>query len=160
MKRLIAPIVFVLCAQMSAAPVHAAGAIRPFTSESLSQIKAAHAGGPYVIFVWSLDCSYCQESFAALAQAQRQHGIKVVTIATDRAGDEASAKAIRKKIDASGLAGETWAFGPAPAEQLRFALDPNWRGELPRSYWFGAKTPGTGYSGVVTTAIVQKYMAF
>jgi hypothetical protein len=98
--------------------------------------------------VWSLDCSYCEPSFAALAQAQRR-GLKVVTIATDPADDPETTALIRRKLAKSGLQAETWAFGPAPADLLRHAIDPSWRGEMPRSYWFDGKGQMRAYSGLI-----------
>ena len=104
---------------------------------------------PQVVMVWSLDCSYCEPSFEALAQAQRR-GLKVVTIATDPVDDREAKALILQKLAKSGLHAETWAFGPAPAEQLRHAIDPKWRGEMPRSYWFDAKGQMRAYSGLIT----------
>jgi hypothetical protein len=124
-------------------------AIKSFEPDSFAQIAASAKGQPQVVLVWSLDCSYCEPSFEALAGAQRR-GLKVVTIATDPADDQEATALIRKKLAKSGLHAETWAFGPAPAEQLRHAIDPTWRGEMPRSYWFDGKGQVRAYSGLIT----------
>jgi thiol-disulfide isomerase/thioredoxin len=134
----------------------AADTVRAFEADSLPGIVASHAGKPFVLVVWSLDCDYCQPSFKALAQAQRRNKLAVVTIATDRAGDPESVRFIRKKIGASGLAAQTWAFGEAPAEQLRYAIDPKWHGEMPRSYWFDGSGGRIAQSGVITAEVVAK----
>jgi thiol-disulfide isomerase/thioredoxin len=141
---------FFSCAMLLAAFAAAAEpAIKTFGPDSFTQIAASAQGRPQVVMVWSLDCSYCEPSFAALAQAQRR-GLKVVTIATDPVDDEEATTLIRQKLAKSGLRAETWAFGPAPAEQLRHAIDPKWRGEMPRSYWFDGKGQVRAYSGLIT----------
>jgi hypothetical protein len=132
-----------------AAAAQPAAAIRSFGPDSYAQIVAGAQGKPQVIMVWSLDCSYCEQSFEALAGAQRR-GIKVVTIATDPVDDPEAVTLIRRKLAKSGLHAETWAFGPAPADLLRHAIDPKWRGEMPRSYWFDGKGQVRAYSGLIT----------
>ena len=124
-------------------------AIKSFSPDSFAQIAAGARGKPQVVMVWSLDCSYCEPSFEALKQAQRR-GAKVVTIATDPADDAEATALIGRKLAKSGLQAETWAFGPAPADQLRHAIDPKWRGEMPRSYWFDGSGQVRAYSGVIT----------
>ena len=124
-------------------------AIKSFGADSFAQIAAAAKGKPQVVMVWSLDCSYCEPSFAALTEAQRR-GAKVVTIATDPVDDAEARTLIRRKLAKSGLQAETWAFGPASPEQLRHAIDPAWRGEMPRSYWFDGNGQVRAYSGLIT----------
>nr|WP_314628504.1 hypothetical protein [uncultured Noviherbaspirillum sp.] len=144
------PGVFLAAALLLAAPSHAAEpAIKTFGPDSFTQIAAAAKGQPQVVMVWSLDCSYCEPSFAALAGAQRR-GAKVVTIATDPVEDGEARTLIRRKLAKSGLHAETWAFGSAPADLLRHAIDPAWRGEMPRSYWFDGKGQVRAYSGLIT----------
>ena len=76
--------------------------------------------------------------------------VRLVTIATDPADDQEATALIRKKLAKSGLQAETWAFGPAPADQLRHAIDPTWRSEMPRSYWFDGDGQVRAYSGLIT----------
>ncbi len=132
--------------------------IRVFGPESFRQIVSSEKGKPFVILIWSLDCEYCQRSFQALAEARKKGGFGVVTIATDRADDAEAAALVRRKLESSGLDAHMWAFGPAPAEQLRYAIDPKWRGEIPRSYWFDKEGKAVAYSGVITDSTVAKFM--
>jgi thiol-disulfide isomerase/thioredoxin len=137
---------------------HAAEKIHSFAADSYNQIVASHTGKPFVVLVWGLDCEYCQASFDALAKAQRKHKFSVVTIATDRADDADATRLIKKKLEASGLGADMWAFSPAPAEQLRYAIDPKWRGEMPRSYWFNSRGERVAHSGVITSETVAKFL--
>lgn len=136
-----------------------AAAIQPFEADSLAQIVAGHKGKPFVLVVWSLDCTFCQASFNTLAQEKRRRqNLNVVTLSTDALGDPQAAAMIRSKLQAAGMTADAWAFGAAPAEQLRYAIDPKWRGEMPRSYWFDARGERVAYSGVITPATVRKML--
>lgn len=137
----------------------AAEAIGALAPETFRQIVAGKAGQRFVVMIWSLDCAYCAPSFAALAQAKEQYGLDVVTIATDPADDAESAGLIRRKLAVSGLGANAWAFGAFPPEQLRYAIDPAWRGELPRSYWFGTDGKAVAHSGLISKDIVSRFAA-
>jgi thiol-disulfide isomerase/thioredoxin len=144
-------------------PLHVAAAsaeekIRPLEPDSFRQIVASEQGKPFVVMIWSLDCDYCQPSFHALADAKRKSGLTVITIATDRADDPETSRLIRKKLEASGLGAQIWAFGTAPAEQLRYSIDPKWRGELPRSYWFSSRGEALPHSGLITADTVARLL--
>lgn len=141
---------------MFVAGANAADNIRAFGPNSFKKIMAKHAGKPYVIVVWGLECTYCDSSFAALAEAQRAQKFPVVTIATDPAHDPHARQLILKKLHASGLASQTWAFGGAPAEQLRYAIDPKWFGEMPRTYWINAQGEKRAYSGELSKSVIDK----
>ncbi len=133
---------------------------RAFEHDSLEQIQASHKGKPFVLILWSLDCVYCQASLDALAQQKRrQPGLAVVTLSTDAMGDAATDALIGARLRALGLTANSWAFGAQPPEQLRYALDPKWHGEMPRSYWFDAQGKRVAYSGVLTPAVIAELSA-
>ena len=136
----------------------AAEAVHAFEADSMARIIATHSGKPFVVMVWSLDCEYCAASFATLARLKRDKRIAVVTIATDRADDPESVAAIRAKLAASSLSTETWAFGDAPPERLRHAIDARWRGEMPRSYWYSADGAVRSHSGVINGGVAERMM--
>ena len=64
-----------------------------------------------------------------------------------------------KRLQAQGFADNAWAFGDEAPERLRYALDPKWHGEKPRTYWFNAKGERTAYSGVVSPEHIAKFLA-
>ena len=148
-------------AMMAGAGQAVAGhAVKPFDTESLAQIEAAHRGKPFIVVMWSLDCAYCGPTFAALAKARHQHRVAVETVATDPSEDRDTLDAIEHKLGGARLIGNAWAFvGAAAPEQLRYAVDPKWRGELPRTYWYDASGKRTAYSGLVSDVMVKRFMA-
>lgn len=156
MNHLLRQILACLFLQFILAGAHAEIALQAFRPDSFEQIRASHAGKPFVVVLWGLECAYCESSFAALAQAQQKQGFPVVTIATDSVDDPQARRLIMKKLEATGLASEPWAFGAAPAEQLRYTIDPKWFGEMPRTYWFNAQGEKRAYSGELSTSVIDK----
>ena len=138
---------------------YAAPGMRAFAADSLQGIVHENKGKPFVLVVWSLDCSYCQTSLGNIA-AERGRGrnLRVVTLSTDAFDDAEAMAQAALRLKAVGFAENAWAFGDAPPEQLRYALDPRWHGEKPRSYWFDAKGNRTAYSGVITPEVMDKFM--
>lgn len=142
---------------LSALCVHAAPAIQPFEPDGMARIVASQKGKPFVLIVWSLDCEYCQVSMKNLAQEKRKRkNLNVVTLATDSVEDPYAVALMKKKLASVGMSGNAWAFGAAPPEQLRYAIDPKWHGEKPRSYWFNARGESVAYSGVITGTTIAK----
>jgi len=157
LRRIIVACSLVLCA----AAAHASStAIHSFEPNSMAHIVESHQGQPFVLIAWSLDCAYCEASMKTLAAEQRKRkNMAVVTVATDALDDPQSVALIKKKLASAGMMANAWAFGAAPAEQLRYAIDPKWHGEMPRSYWFNARGERVAYSGLITPAIVERMMA-
>ncbi|WP_192804950.1 redoxin domain-containing protein [Noviherbaspirillum aerium] len=140
----------------------AAPPIQAFESNSLKHIVESQQGRPFVVVVWSLDCVYCQTSLKNLSEEnsrRRGRTLNVVTISTDSSSDPDAVAMMRQRLESLGLAGNAWAFGNAPAEQLRYALDPKWHGEKPRSYWFNAAGDKIAYSGVITSRTIARWGA-
>lgn len=137
----------------------AAQDMRTFTKDSLKQIVAEQKGKPFVLVVWSLDCSFCQTSLENLA-AERSRGrkLRIVTLSTDSITDGETMSASMKRLRALGLNGNAWAFDDQPAEVLRYALDPGWHGEKPRSYWIDVKGEKKAYSGLITPTLINEFL--
>ena len=151
----------ILLALLGPLGASAGPALQAFEPDSLAQILAQQKGQPFVLILWSLDCEYCQASLQALSREKRQHkSLRVVTLSTDAAGDAPAAKLMQERLASLDMAGAAWAFGAAPAEQLRYIIDPKWHGEMPRSYWFDARGKRVAYSGVLTAPTIRKLAAF
>jgi thiol-disulfide isomerase/thioredoxin len=156
-KKIVSVLLAGLCLMSSgwAAPV-----LHSFEPDSMAQLVASQKGKPFVLVIWSLECTYCQASLATLAQEKRIHpGLAVVTLAIDTLEYPQVVQRIGKKLDATGIKGCAWAFGAAPADQLRYVIDAKWHGEMPRSYWFNKQGEKVAYSGLITAATIDKLFA-
>lgn len=111
---------------------------------------AAH-DKPTVIALWSSDCVHCKKNLrllASLARTDRQ--VQVVTVATEPESPE-----VARLLDASGVKGARYAYGSDSPEALAYALDPAWRGELPRTLLLDGKGGRVAVSGVLDEAALR-----
>lgn len=123
-------------------------AIKPFSRDTLRKIEQQHAGAPFWVVLWDLECMYCMKSLDNVAAAQRQQpNLRVVTIATDAIG---AAAALRERLVEIGVQSEAYAFTGASQEALRYAVDPAWMGEKPRAYRYAANGSRQAISGVLS----------
>lgn len=156
MKKWMMPVAAGLLAMVTLA-AHAED-IRAFEPDSMERLVESHKGKPFVLLIWSLDCAYCHVSMKNLAQERsKRPDFHVVTLSTDPAADPQLAELMRKKLKSVRLEGNAWAYGDAAPEQLRYAIDPAWYGEKPRSYWFNARGERIAYSGVINEAVMAKF---
>lgn len=134
-----------------------AAVLQAFEPDGMAGLVAQQKGKPFVLVLWSLDCEYCLASLKTLGQEKRRRkNLRVVTLSTDAAADPELAPMMRQRLAAFGLPGHAWAYGDAPAEQLRYMIDPKWRGEKPRSYWFNARGERVAHSGLITAATIDR----
>jgi hypothetical protein len=47
------------------------------------------------------------------------------------------------------LTQDAWLFGNEPQQRLQYAIDPDWMGEMPRTYFYRADGERRGVSGVL-----------
>jgi hypothetical protein len=131
---------------------------RPFEPDSLEQIVARHQGKPFLLLVWSMDCEFCQASLDTLAKARAANpSLDIVTVSTDPASDRVLSAQIHARLSSLALADERWSFGSASSERLRFAIDPRWHGEKPRSYWYDANGLRKAYSGLIRPERLEEW---
>lgn len=106
---------------------------------------AAH-GRPAILALWSLECVHCKKNLALFAQMARSHGeeLELLTLAV-----EAPAPALAEVLERFGVSGARYAYGSDMPEALAYAIDPHWRGELPRTLFFDGRGGVVAVSGVV-----------
>ncbi|MES3021063.1 MAG: hypothetical protein V4857_05700 [Pseudomonadota bacterium] len=144
----------------ASAAATAEATIRQFDADSLAPLRETQKGKPFVLVLWSLDCPFCEASLRTLSKKMRSNkNLRVVTLGTDPLSDPASAALMQQRLAALGLTHNAWAFGPQPVEQLRYAVDQAWHGELPRSYWFGADGVGVAKSGLISAGTVDRFLS-
>lgn len=116
----------------------AAATVHPFSATSKAAIERAHRGQPFVLVFWSLDCVYCLGELQQLRQWVAAHpAMKLVLVNTDAPELAADADVTLDQALGS-VTAERWAFAGEDAEHLYFAIDQQWRGELPRAYFYDA----------------------
>lgn len=103
---------------------------------------------PTVVALWSAECSHCKKNLQLLAALVKSNPrLKVVTVAAEPAGDEHGGL-----LDRHAPPGPRYAYGSDSPEAIAYAIDPNWAGELPRTFLFD----GTGRKEKVSGAISRE----
>jgi len=132
--------------------------LQPFTSESLEEITAARSGQPFLLVLWSIDCPPCLKELKHIGQLYSQFTPgSLVLVSTDGADYAEEAQQVLKQ---SGLANaESWLFSDNFPERLRYRIDPNWYGELPRAYFYDASHERIGKSGALSLELLKQFIA-
>ncbi len=143
---------------LSLATSAAANDVREFDPTSMNSITARQCGkGPFALALWSLDCPHCKDGLAKLDKLRRQHpDLHVVLVQTDAAEQGETGAAL---LDRLGIqADERWVFGDDAPERLRYSVDRQWAGELPRTYLYREDCRRTGISGALKTDMLQAWL--
>jgi thiol-disulfide isomerase/thioredoxin len=118
-----------------------------FETDSFAQIREAGTGSPLIVAFWSTTCAPCAEEMRMLAELHRQYpAVRMAMVAADTPELRPKVERFLARYDLRGI--ELWQFGDEAEERLRYAVDPKWRGELPRAYFFDGKSRMIVQSGV------------
>jgi thiol-disulfide isomerase/thioredoxin len=135
-----------------------AAELKPFDAKSPSAIDRAYAGRPYVLVLWSLYCEPCRHEMNLWGPLQQKYpGVRFVLVSTDAEGERATVSEFLRRYDLGGV--ETWMFADEFSERVRYAIDPAWRGELPRTYVYDAAHRRQAQSGVLDPKALDAWLA-
>lgn len=142
---------FLLMALFAIGSLHAAAAQEPmrlFEEESYQSILADQRGKPFLMVLWSLDCSHCMKELQMLGEVTvNRPELNLVLIATDSPQDR---EELQQIVNRNGVRYDSsWVFSEENAPRLRYQIDKRWYGELPRSYLFDARHNRKAISGVL-----------
>jgi thiol-disulfide isomerase/thioredoxin len=129
-----------------------------FSAEQFEKVRQQYKGQKWMVLMWSLDCPPCFKELAYVAKLKKQNPqLPVVLINAD--GDaqlSVEREALIAKYGLHGLINLHFVDGKA--SQGRFALDPSWYGELPRSYFYQADGTRKAKSGLVSEAALTDWL--
>ncbi len=126
-----------------------AAAPAPFVSGSYQQILSGNANRPFMLVVWSINCSSCLKDMELLSSIHKNRPeLKMIMLAAD---EPSATEQIQQILEKNQLAEiENWAYADDNTQKLQFEIDPKWYGELPRTYFFDKAHQRTGVSGVLS----------
>jgi hypothetical protein len=131
----------------------AADQFKPFTVKSFEQIKARYAGQELLVVLWSVDCPPCLVELDFMRRlVELNPELPCVLISTDLINDSEKSSRLLEDFGLSGT--ESWMFADSFVERLRFSIDANWYGELPRSYFFDVNNKMRSHSGIVSKELL------
>lgn len=107
---------------------------------------------PTIVALWSMDCPHCKHTLRLYAELAGRHpDLRLVTVAAEPLAED-----MRVVLDGLGVPGPRYAYGSDMPEALAFALDPRWRGELPRTLFFDGRGGRAAVSGVRDEEFVRR----
>ena len=128
--------------------------VKQFEKESYQKILDSNKTKPFLLVMWSIDCPPCHDELMLLGHYLKEKpDFKVILISTDSAVniDEIQQILLESQLHNQ----ESWVFSEAPPNQLRYAIDPRWYGELPRSYLYNQCHERKAFSGKLTTDLID-----
>ncbi|MCC6915698.1 TlpA disulfide reductase family protein [Nitrosomonas sp.] len=140
-----------------AATASAAEGVRHFVTGSMATIQEEHAGKPFVLFLWSLTCTYCPTELKMLGEFRQQHPeLNLVLIAADTPEEEP--EIVSHLADYGLNQTERWVFAEEMPERLRFEIDRRWYGEVPRTYFYDRNHLREVKTGLVGEEYVKNWL--
>jgi thiol-disulfide isomerase/thioredoxin len=132
--------------------------LHEFQRGSWNEIRQSHHGKPVVVHVWGVTCGPCRTEMPEWGALLRERpDMNLVLIDADLVPNEAGA--VATMLDQAGLGGaENWVFGDDFVEPLRYEVDPQWRGEIPRTMLIGRDGATTVMEGVVDLAAIRTWL--
>jgi thiol-disulfide isomerase/thioredoxin len=132
--------------------------LRLFVRGSWQEIRNAHAGQPTVVHFWGLTCGPCQVELPNWGKLLvERHDLNLVVINADLVPNEPGA--VSAMLALTGLAAaENWTFNDDFVERLRYEIDPQWRGEIPRTLLIARDGTTTVIEGVADLEAVRAWL--
>lgn len=130
--------------------------LRPFTADTLKQIEAEHAGAPFLLVLWSVHCAPCFAEMKLLSELLAQEpDLPIVLVAADTPDMREHVQDVLADYDLNRVT--NYHYADAIPEKLHYAIDPQWFGELPRSYYYDAAQVRSAHSGTLERAQLEEW---
>ncbi len=131
--------------------------LKPFVRGSQQVIVASHQDKPFILALWSLDCTHCIDDMALLGKLSKKYrNLDLVLVSTD---SPEQTQQIARTLQHYRLShADSWVFADGYVERLRFEVDPQWYGELPRTYFFDASGHSTAISGKIDRKEIEHWI--
>ena len=130
---------------------------RPFNPDSIKQIEQQYAGEPFLLVLWEINCFPCREEMDLLGKLKQSHpDINLVFIATDDISKQPEIVDVLAQHRLADI--DSWIFADPNVERLRYSIDPEWFGELPRNYFYDTDSSRIGFSGKLAEEVMEEWL--
>ncbi len=132
--------------------------VSPFTQTAFEKIKAQYQGKKWLTLLWSVDCPPCMKELALVQTLQqKKQGLAIVIVNVDT--HENSNQQRDEILLHFDLAQHKHLyFRDGLEDQSRYYIDPQWFGELPRSYFIDKSGAFHGKSGLVSKTLLEQWL--
>lgn len=129
-----------------------------FTVQAFEQLKQKHIGKRWLMLLWSVDCPPCFKELALIEKLRKNHPELAVVLVNADADDEVAneRKSVIEQFQLSSV--PHFYFADGNADKSRYLIDKSWHGELPRSYFIEENGKFNGRSGLVSEALLRKWL--
>lgn len=135
----------------------AAQTTKHFLRGSYQEIVSSRSGKPFIISLWSLDCIYCRDDMVIFGKLlKKYHDLDLVLISTDTREQTKEITQALQKYPLKQV--ESWVFADSFVERLRYEVDTQWYGELPRTYFYDAQGHAVAHSGKLDYAQIELWI--
>ncbi len=132
--------------------------LEPFGRGSYAALQAEAAGAPLVVHFWALSCAPCLAELPGWARLARANPeLRLVLVNTDPPEAEPQVKRMLERMGVARL--RNLAFADRFAARLRFEVDPQWQGELPRTDLVAANGTTRGVLGMLHRPELERWLA-
>jgi thiol-disulfide isomerase/thioredoxin len=131
--------------------------LRDFERGSWNEIRQSHAGKPVIVHIWGVTCGPCRTEMPQWGALLRDRpDVNLVLIDADLVPNESSA--VAAMLDEAGLGNaESWVFTDQFVEPLRYEIDPQWSGEIPRTMLIASDGTMSVIEGVVDFGAIRDW---
>lgn len=132
--------------------------IKSFQKGSYQSMLTEYQGQPLVLILWSVTCSACLDEMELIHNIhQQQPKLNMLMLSVDGPEFHQEMTQIIKQAKLTDI--DHWSFAEDNSPALRYAIDSQWYGELPRTYFFNAQHDKTGISGVLSPKKYKEIVA-
>jgi len=130
---------------------------RPFVRGSQQAIVATHHGKPFILALWSLDCTHCLDDMVLFEKLKKEYrDLDLVMVSTDTPQQKQQIANVLQRHHLGNV--ESWIFADSFVERLRYEVDAQWYGELPRTYFFDAQGQSVAVSGKLERSQIERWI--
>jgi thiol-disulfide isomerase/thioredoxin len=131
-----------------------------FSKPAFEKVKQQQLGKRWLMVLWSLDCPACFKELKLIQTLQLENKSKALNVIFINADDIDEVALERKQVLASyGMLEFTnFYFADGQGDLSRYQIDPQWYGELPRSYFVDEQGKFQGKSGLLDEALIKKWL--
>lgn len=129
-----------------------------FSGKVLQQLELQHENKRWLLLMWSLECPPCFKELAAVAKLKADDAnIAIILVNTD--DDDSMTKEREQVLTSMNLTQvPSYYFPDQQSMALRYAIDPQWHGELPRSFFYNETGQQKGHSGLLKGAQIKTWL--
>lgn len=131
--------------------------LSPFSIKTHEQLNQKYLGKKWLLVLWSVDCPPCFEELKIISQFKKNNKENIIILLNTDIAD-IDTEILKDIINQFELTDSPhYYYAAVNPSKLSHSIDPDWSGELPRSYWFDNQATRFGTSGLITINMLEQW---